>query len=182
MVEIIIYDASEFRKWLEKNHKKDKKVGVILYKKHTGKKSASHRKLMEEAICFGWIDTTVKKIDEERYKRTFVRRNEKSKWSKNTLGYAKDLLKKGRMSEEGIKYYKLGLSKPVHDHGIPKNPDMPKELDRILRGNVRKDFEKYSPSRKRMLYRWILSGKLAETREKRAKRVVDSVREGKRVF
>ena len=58
------FDRKDFRKWLEKNHLNEKKVNVVLFKKHTGKKSPSHRELMEEAICFGWIDTTVKRIDE----------------------------------------------------------------------------------------------------------------------
>ena len=62
----------EWREWLRKNHKKERRVYLISYKKHTGKSSVSHREALEEAICFGWIDTTVKRLDDEKYKRTFV--------------------------------------------------------------------------------------------------------------
>jgi uncharacterized protein YdeI (YjbR/CyaY-like superfamily) len=80
---LVVFKREDFRKWLVKNHKNEKRVEVLLYKGHTGRKAPSHRELMEEAICFGWIDTTVKKLDGDRYIRTFTRRSEKSKWSDN---------------------------------------------------------------------------------------------------
>ena len=76
---------------------------------------------MEEAICFGWIDTTIKRLDEDTYLRHFSRRNKNSKWSDNTLGYAKQLIKEKKMTPIGLEFYKEGLKKPTHDHGIPKN-------------------------------------------------------------
>src|SRR3989344_6058191 len=132
---ITAFHRNDFRKWLEKYHKKEKKVAVIIHKKHTGKDSPSHRELMEEAICFGWIDTTIKRIDEDKYLRNFARRNKNSKWSDNTLSYAKDLIKRGLMTSTGLKYYDEGLSRPTHDHGIPKNPAMSKELEEELKKN-----------------------------------------------
>ena len=83
----------EWRDWLIKNHKKEKTIFLVKYKKHTNKPSISHNEAMEEAICCGWIDTTVKKLDDERYGNHFVKRNEKSRWSKNTLSYAKKMVK-----------------------------------------------------------------------------------------
>src|SRR3989344_6176813 len=102
---------------------------------------------------------------------TLFRSNGNSKWSDNTLSYAARLLKEGRMSPEGVHFYKLGKTKPTHDHGIPKNPDMPLELKQALalRASAKKVVESYPPSTKRMLYRWILGGKQPATREKRVK-------------
>jgi uncharacterized protein YdeI (YjbR/CyaY-like superfamily) len=184
MKTITAYTGEDFRKWLVKNHKNEKRVGVFLYKRHTGRKAPSHRELMEEAICFGWIDTTVKKLDEERYVRTFARRSEKSKWSENTLRYALELIKRRKMRSEGLKYYKLGLAKPTHDFGIPKNPEMPMELIRALSKSrkISVNFDKLAPSKKKMLYRLILSGKRVETRIKRVKEIVRLVKEGERDF
>src|ERR1051325_4388110 len=88
----------KWRNWLEQNHQKTTKIALLLYKKHTGKPSLSHRESMEEAICFGWIDTTIKRLDEDRYLRRFSRRTSKSKWSENTLSYAKALLTAGKMA------------------------------------------------------------------------------------
>lgn len=177
---ITAYKRGDFRAWLKKNGKRQRRVAVILHKKHTGKSAPTHRELIEEAICFGWIDTTIKRLDEDTFMRNFAKRSEKSKWSNNTLGYAKQLMKDGRMSAEGLYFYKLGLKKPTHDHGIPKNPDMPSGLERALSENkqVKENFELFPPSTKRMYYRWILQAKLSETRKKRIKRVFDAARLG----
>lgn len=94
MMEFIAKNREDWRNWLKKNHLEETKVILIKYKKHTGKSSITNREAMEEAICFGWIDTTVKRIDDEKYSQTFVKRNKNSKWSINTLSYGKELLKK----------------------------------------------------------------------------------------
>ena len=78
-------DLDDWRNWLEKNHLKEEKVLLIKNKKHTGKPIIHNKDSMKTAICFGWIDTTVKRIDEDRYAITYVKRNKNSKWSINTL-------------------------------------------------------------------------------------------------
>ena len=179
--EILVFSRNDFRKWLMKNHDKERNVSVIVYKKHTGRLSPSHRELMEEAICFGWIDTTIKRVDEERYMRNFSKRNKNSKWSDNTIRYGKELIEKGKMTPAGLKFYKEGLKKPTHDHGIPKNPDMPSELKNALDkcGGAKKNFENFSASSKKMIYRWILRGKREETRVKRVNLIVLGAKLGK---
>jgi uncharacterized protein YdeI (YjbR/CyaY-like superfamily) len=173
-----------WRNWLKKNDLSKRKIAVIVYKKHTGKSSLSQKELMEEAICFGWIDTTVKKLDYRRYLRYFVRRNNKSKWSKNTLRYARDLMKEGKMSAEGIKRYKEGLERKPHDEGIPKNPRVPKyfleEIEKETR--AKENFDKIPPSYKRTLLRWLLRAKLEETKTKRVKIIVQSLKMNERLF
>jgi len=133
---------------------------------------------MEEAICFGWIDTTVKRIDEDKYMRRFSKRNNNSKWSDNTLGYAKQLIKQDKMTKEGLKFYELGRKRPTHDHGVPKNPNMPDELKNKLATNkkIQAVFDAFPPSKKKMLYRWILGGKLPETRDKRIKTIYEAIK------
>ncbi len=181
---IEIYSRAEFREWLKENHQKEKQVVVILYKRHTGKTAPTHREQIEEAICFGWIDTTIKRIDEDRYMRNFVCRNKNSKWSKNTLGYAKELMQAELMAPEGIKYYKLGLAKPTHDDGIPKNPDMPENLKKALAESkeAEKCFSAFPPSAKKMIFRWLLSAKRSETKEKRIQMILKKAKRGERVF
>lgn len=106
-----IFNKKEFRDWLLKNHNKECKVELIMHKKHTKKGSPSHRELLEEAICFGWVDTTIKRLDEDRFIRTFIKRNKNSRWSENTLKYAKELIKEKRMTPSGLSFYKEGLRK-----------------------------------------------------------------------
>jgi uncharacterized protein YdeI (YjbR/CyaY-like superfamily) len=181
--EIEVFDIKDFRKWLKKNHLSKKKVRIVLHKKHTGKKSPGYQDQLDEAICFGWIDTTVRRLDEDRYMRDFSKRNKDSKWSDNTLSYGKRLLEAGRLMPEGLKYYQLGLSKPTHDFGIPKNPDMPLELKKgLVEKGLKREFDKQSPSKKKMLYRWILRAKRKETREKRVNETIESVRGGREIF
>ena len=184
MTTITVYSAKEFRAWLKKNHKKESKVAVVVHKRHTGKPAPTHRELIEEAICFGWIDTTIKRLDDATFVRHFSKRNSKSTWSDNTLSYAARLVKERRMSPQGIHFYTLGRAKPTHDHGVPKNPDMPAELKRALATNAktRRHVEALPPSTKRMLYRWILRGKQQATREKRVKRIVTAAKVGSKNF
>lgn len=168
-IKIPVFTPNDFRKWLEKNHDKHTKVALIIHKKHTGKISPSHREIMEEAICFGWIDTIVKRIDEDTFIRFFSRRNKNSKWSCNTLRYAKELIKNKRMTSHGLQFYKEGLKKLPHDHGIPKNPLIPVDLKRALDKNktAKEKFNKLVPSVRKMNLRFILRAKMPETRSKR---------------
>ena len=181
---ISAFDRNDFRKWLEENHNKETKVGIILHKRHTGKPAPTHRELIEEAICFGWIDTIIKKLDDDRYLRNFSRRNNNSKWSDNTLGYAKKLIKEGKMTPMGLKFYKLGLKKPTHDEGIPKNSTMPLELKNALSidKKAKDNFDTFSPSKKKMLYKWILRAKLPETSKKRVNTIIKSTHDGTSIF
>ncbi len=110
-MQIEIFDKAEFRDWLLSNHDKEKRVELVVHKKHTKKPSPSHRELLEEALCFGWIDTTINRLDEDKFIRTFVRRNKNSRWSENTLSYARKLIKEKRMTPSGLIFYKEGLRK-----------------------------------------------------------------------
>ena len=181
---ITVYNRVDFRRWLKKNHHKEKNIAIVLYKRHTGKLAPTHRELMEEAICFGWIDTILNRLDDDRYIRNFCARNHNSRWSNNTLSYAEQLIKDGLMMPNGMKYYELGKQKPTHDHGIPKNPRMPKELKEILEQNkqAKQTFDSIIPSKKKMIYRWILRAKLVLTRKKRISLVNKEMKAGNKNF
>jgi len=158
----------EWHNWLKENHLKENSVALIINKKHTGKGTISHLESMKEAICFGWIDTTIKKLDENQYIRHFRRRTDKSTWSDNTLRYAKDLLAQNRLSAEGLKRYREGLGKKTLDHGIPKNPNIPKDVKiELEKNNLLNQFKNISKSQRRMHLRHIIKAKTQETRKAR---------------
>ncbi len=181
---VYVFSKEDFRKWLENNHNKERIVELLIHKKHTGKKSPSHKELIDEAICYGWIDTIIRKVDEDRFIRTFQKRNEKSKWSLNTLGYAKKLIKDKRMTKHGLKFYHEGRKKKAFDHGIPKNPEPPKELIAELNKNkiAKKNFESLSDSARRTYMRWLFYAKTLKTKEKRIDFIIKkmSKKNGKR--
>jgi uncharacterized protein YdeI (YjbR/CyaY-like superfamily) len=180
MKTVNVFSRNDFRKWLEKNHEKESRVSVILYKKHTGKKAPSHREMVEEAICFGWIDTTIKRLDGDRYYRNFTKRTKNSSWSSNTLRYAKEMIRQKKMTPGGMKYYKAGLKKMPHDAGLPRNPRMPVQLKRALDRDegAKENFGKLPASTKKMLYRWILRAKREETKVRRSERIAETARTG----
>jgi uncharacterized protein YdeI (YjbR/CyaY-like superfamily) len=177
MVDFLAKDKEDWANWLKENHIKEEKVTLIKYKKHTGKPMINNKDAMTEAIRFGWIDTTVHRIDEDKYAQTFVKRNKNSKWSENTLSYGKELITKGLMSEFGIKMYKEGLAKGAHDEGLPKNPEAPEDLIKILNKNLKakENFEKLSNTARKMYLRQILRAKLPETREKRINNLIENL-------
>lgn len=178
-IEAGTHDA--WRKWLAENHLKETSVELLVHKKHTGKPSLSHQEAMHDAICFGWIDTTLKRLDEDTFVRRFARRTDKSKWSDNTLRYAKQLLAEGKMAPEGIKRYKEGLTRPTHDHGIPKDPGIPLVLKQALEGEgLFNKFKSFSPSVRRTYLRWLLRAKQEETKKKRIRQIVVHTRENKK--
>ena len=184
MQEIYAGTLEEWKAWFEKNHDKETKVALISYKKHTGKPSLSHQESMGEAICWGWIDTTLKRLDEDRYIRHFAKRTNNSKWSNNTLKYGKKLIEEGRMTKYGLKRYKEGLAKPTHDHGIPKNPDVPDYLKKALSKHkiANENFNNLAPSYKKAYLRWLLSAKRQETIDKRVKIIIERLKENKKLF
>jgi len=167
-------NKKEWRAWLRKNHKKEKRVFLLKYKKHTGQPALSHQESMDEAICFGWIDTIVKRIDDETYVRGFAKRTDKSRWSNATQSYARRLIEEGKMTKAGLKMYELGLKKPVLDRGLSKNPDTPPILKKALAKNpkAKKNFENFAPSYRRYYIYWVENAKLPETKKRRIAEIV----------
>jgi uncharacterized protein YdeI (YjbR/CyaY-like superfamily) len=103
--------SKEWRKWLEKNHTKEKEAWLTYYKQASGKPSISYDESVDEAICFGWIDNRVKGIDDEKFVRRFVPRLSASAWSKLNIDRAKKMIKQGRVTEAGLAVLPPRLSK-----------------------------------------------------------------------
>lgn len=184
--QIVVYTHADWHNWLKKHHLTEQKVAMINYKKHTGKPSLSHQEAMHEAICWGWIDTTIKRLDDSCYIRYFMKRNEhgKGNWSVNTLSYAARLEKEGRLQEYGKKMYEQGKQKPAFDAHIPQMPEMPEALKMALNKNksAKHNFEMLAPSYKKTYLRWLLRAKQAETRAKRIALIVTNLAQNKKLF
>ena len=92
----------DFRKWLAKHHAKKKRIWLVLYKKSSGKQGVTPLDALEEAICYGWIDTRIRSINAERYAMQFVPRRKGSTWSEYNKGVALRMLRQGKMTRNGI--------------------------------------------------------------------------------
>src|SRR5579872_3692805 len=95
-------DRAAWRKWLEKNHKSSSGVWLIYYKKDSGKTRVPYADAVEEALCFGWIDSTLNPIDKDSYMQLFTPRKPKSGWSKLNKERVEKLIEQGLMTNAGL--------------------------------------------------------------------------------
>jgi uncharacterized protein YdeI (YjbR/CyaY-like superfamily) len=94
--------AEDWRAWLEANHAGEEDAWLSISKKHAKTPSVTLRQAMREAICFGWIDSSLQPIDEERYALRFTPRRPTSNWSERNKGWAAELIQQGRMTPAGL--------------------------------------------------------------------------------
>jgi uncharacterized protein YdeI (YjbR/CyaY-like superfamily) len=97
-----VTERAEWRAWLEKHNKSEREVWLVFYKKHTGKPRISYNDSVEEALCFGWIDSTVRRIDEDRYAQRFSVRNPKTPYSQSNKERLRKLVKQGQVVKEVV--------------------------------------------------------------------------------
>jgi uncharacterized protein YdeI (YjbR/CyaY-like superfamily) len=94
--------VDEWRTWLKANHATQDEVWLMIYKRHAETPSVTLTETVEEALCFGWIDSQMQPIDEERYALRFTPRRKTSNWSERNKGWATKLIEEGRMTEAGL--------------------------------------------------------------------------------
>jgi len=171
------YDKKDWRKWLELNHKKKDAVWLIFYKKKSPNYNLSWSESVDEALCFGWIDSTKRTIDSEKYKQYFSKRKAKSNWSKINKDKVKTLIDQGVMEEEGYKSIEIAKdngSWTILD-GVEALiiPEDLKEEFANYKGAI-EYFESLSKSVKKILLYWVVSAKRKETRQKRILEIVEN--------
>ena len=169
--ELYVTNRDEWREWLRKNYETRKEIWLIYYKKHTGKPRIPYDDSVEEALCFGWIDSIIKRIDDEKYARKFTPRKAKSRWSEANKRRARKMIKEGKMTEVGFARIREAKKNGEWFKAAPikKELAIPAYMKEALAKNKRalKNFNKLTKSYKRHYVGWISSAKRAETRKKR---------------
>ncbi|MFC1550465.1 YdeI family protein [Candidatus Neomarinimicrobiota bacterium] len=170
-----------WRSWLQKNHLSEKGVWLVYYKKHTKKKSIFYEDAVEEAICFGWIDGQIKRIDDERYMQRYTPRTSKSRWSVINIERAKRMIKQERMTEGGLKIFQKGI-KTKETVPSSKKFSVPVDLKSALakKKKALNNFQNFSPSAKLAYVYWIGLARTDETRKKRIRITVDLLAKNKK--
>ena len=102
-------DRKRWHSWLAKHHRNEKEIWLVYYRKQAGKPRIPYNDAVEEALCYGWIDSTVKKIDDDRYAQRFTPRRDGSQLSETNRHRALALIKAGRMTHAGLKKIKTQL-------------------------------------------------------------------------
>ncbi|HEY9462150.1 MAG TPA: YdeI/OmpD-associated family protein [Vicinamibacterales bacterium] len=167
-----------WRAWLEKNHASSSGIWVVYAKKHTGLDSVTYVEAVEEALCFGWIDSLVHPIDDSLYKQIFTPRKERSAWSALNKKRVEQLIESRQMTAAGMKMIELAKANGQWDaHAKTEALTMPPALKKALNGNAsaKKNWPTYTLSQQKAFLRMLDDAKTAETRAKRIARILDVV-------
>jgi uncharacterized protein YdeI (YjbR/CyaY-like superfamily) len=179
-------DREKWRDWLVNNHDKEKEAWLIFFKKHTGKPTVAYGDAVEEALCFGWIDSTVRRIDEERYMQHFTPRKPIARWSPDNVLRVKRMIEQKRMTRAGMEKYREFLDHPgrlVVTDKPADNLQIPADLLKILEMDplTLKKFTALSKAYKHLCIRWIDAAKKTETRIKRINEVAVLTSKGQKI-
>ena len=101
-----------WRQWLLQHHSTVSEIWLVYFKKHTGKPSVAYNDAVEEAICFGWIDGLIRRLDDERYMQRYTPRTRNSRWSALNIRRAKAMIRQRLMTEAGMAAFKTGKPLP----------------------------------------------------------------------
>jgi uncharacterized protein YdeI (YjbR/CyaY-like superfamily) len=172
--------AKHWRAWLAKHHDSESEVWLIFQKRHTGQPSIAYEDAVNEALCFGWIDSLIKRLDDARYARKFTPRKSGSQWSTtNRRRYAR-LQAEGRLGPSGLR---LAPTERDGDAPRPSVVEVPGYIQDALneRPAARSYFESLAPSYRRTYIAWIDSAKQQATRKRRLQEAIGLLAAGEKL-
>ena len=176
---LTVVSRDQWRTWLKKHHARKTEVWLVFFKKAAGRRGIGYEDAVDEALCFGWIDSLVQRIDAERYARKFTPRKPGSKWSDINKQRVARLIETGRMTEAGRS--KVAFPRK----GEPQNRvfKLPASLLRQLRSNRRAsgNFKALAPSYQRLYIGWILDAKRDDTRIRRMREAIGLLEKSKKL-
>lgn len=185
MEQLYFKTRDEWRDWLKKNHKQKESILLIFYKKSTRKPTMDYNSAVEEALCYGWIDSIKKRLDDEKYTFKFSPRNSLSKWSESNKKRVAKLIKEKRMTKHGMK--KIDAAKQNGMWYKEVKPEIPAELPLLFEEALNKNktaktnFENLAPSYRKQYIGWIFSAKKDKTINKRIEESVNLLEQGKKL-
>lgn len=182
-LEIRINSKTDWRLWLTEFHKYHPSIWVICNTKKSGLPFVEWSELVDEALCFGWIDSTRKNIDEGTYKQLFTKRKPNSTWSKINKEKVEVLIADQLMTEAGyesIKVAKENGSWTILD--AVEELIIPEDLNAAFKEYMGSDiyFQSLSKSVKKMMLHWVIFAKRPETRKKRITEIAENAAQGKK--
>lgn len=184
-------NRASFRSWLVKNHDKSPGLWMIFYKKHVNIEGIKYIEALEEALCFGWIDSLIRKIDEEQYARKFTPRMNVSKWSDVNKSLVIDLIKRGIMTEAGLQKIDIYLKTGSVDWEPKEIEEKKKQKELLVPEFILEEFSNNEPalinftnlaqSHKKQYILWITSAKKEETIRRRMQEAIKILKENKKL-
>ena len=163
---------ARWRRWLAKNHASASEIWLVYHKKHTGKPSVAYLDSLDEALCYGWIDSLVKRLDEERYARKFTPRRPGSRWSAINIKRYVELEKADRIKAPGKARSPANGGRYDAKPAVPQK--IPADIEKALKVSraAWSFYETLTPREQRMYFGWILTAKQQATRERRLQEAI----------
>jgi uncharacterized protein YdeI (YjbR/CyaY-like superfamily) len=181
-----IYFASleEFRAWLEEHHERATEVWIGYWKKHTGKPSLTWSQAVDEALCFGWIDGVLRRVDDERHIQRFTPRKPTSNWSAVNIAKVEQLRAEGRMRPAGEAAFALRREEKSGVYSYEQRhlaAFEPEQEERFRAHAAAWEYWSAAPAGyRKMATWWVVSAKKPETRERRLTKLIEVSAAGRR--
>jgi uncharacterized protein YdeI (YjbR/CyaY-like superfamily) len=176
---IDLRDRQRWRKWLEQHHLSSTGVWLVFHKKHTGTQTILYEDVVREALCFGWIDSLVRRLDDDRYALKITPRKPTSQWSDLNRKRWAELKAAGRLAARGL------AAAPTENRYAPRPviPILPSFIAKAFRKRPKawRFFKSLAPTDRRQFVVWIHIAKRPETREKRLRESIKLLEAGKRL-
>jgi uncharacterized protein YdeI (YjbR/CyaY-like superfamily) len=179
LITLDVRTRADWRRWLAKRHGSSPGIWLLRHKQHTGVKSMPYEDLVREALCFGWVDSLIKRLDDNRYAIKVTPRQPTSKWSDINRRRWKQLKAAGLLAAPGLAAAPTANSYAPH----PPIPELPAYLANALKKNRRawQHFQALAPTYRRDFVVWIHTAKRAETRERRIRESIELLSAGKKL-
>ena len=182
---LALADSASWRTWLEAHYASESEAWLVYYKKTAGQPSIDYESSVEEALCYGWIDSIIQKIDEASYARKFTPRTNIVKWSESNKRRVRKLTAEGRMTPAGMEKVTFPID-PKEASAQSSSRQMfefSPEMIEVFHANpiAWAFFNQLSPSERRNVTGWIMSAKKDETRLRRLTEAMGLFAQGQRL-
>jgi uncharacterized protein YdeI (YjbR/CyaY-like superfamily) len=172
-------DRDQWRMWLEKFHAKKDEVWLVHYKKGFQRSALGYEEAVEEALCFGWIDGMLRRLDEKRFMLRYTPRRRNSVWSVSNIQRVERMIRDGRMREPGFRRIEEAKENGQWEAAIRREQIdiIPSDLEKALRRKkgALAAYRELSPSRKKQYIYWLQSAKRPETKRRRIEKILEEV-------
>ncbi len=171
---LLVRTLRQWRDWLTINHASVAEVWLVFHKRHTGVESIDYKDALDEALCFGWVDSLIKRLDDRRYARKFTPRRADSRWSDvNRKRYA-ELEADGRLKPPGIARSPTNRGSAPRPARLELPAKLPAYIQSALKSSAAasRTFEALPPSHRRRYIAWIESARREETKRRRLKEAI----------
>lgn len=180
MKSVIFTTRSAWRNWLRRHHSIEKESWLVLYKKHVRPATLTYEDAVEEALCFGWIDGQLRRIDDRKHMLRFSPRRPGSTWAPSNITRVRKLIRERKMTKTGLRLFKTAKLEQQTAPTVrtttreTKRIVVPSDLRKALQARpiALRHFLSYPPSFRLLAIRWVQNAKKPETRQRRIRNVV----------